>query len=133
MNGSTSFSATPATAPGPDSGAPGTGGDGRPVRFTLSGPSRPYDPVHQAIRPDLADVAEASHHFAPHYAEALMCAATEPARGHESPGDDAATRFDLAPGAGFALLDLSGGWAWGYATDGHIVGYVRRERLRIAG
>lgn len=102
------------------------------MRFTLSGPSRPYDPVHQAIRPDLADVAEASHHFAPHYAEALMCVATQEAAGHAAPDEGADHRFTLSPGARFALLDLSGEWGWGYALDGHIVGYVRRGALAPA-
>lgn len=124
MNGSTSSLAKQETAQ--------RQADDRPVRFTLDGPSRPYDPARQAIRPDLADIAEADHHFAPHYAEPVMCVANVATGLHERPSDDAPTRAELAPGAGFALLDLSGGWAWGYAVDGHLVGYVPRGRLDLA-
>ena len=124
MNGSTSSSETPANAPKP--------GDDAPVRFTLTGPSRAYDPVHQAIRRDLADVAEANHHFAPHYAEPVMCKASAVVDLRDEPSTDASVRKSLAAGEVFALLDLTGGWAWGYAIDGHVVGYVRREMLEIA-
>jgi hypothetical protein len=30
----------------------------------------------------------------------------------------------LAPGDEFAVLDVSGGWAWGYKRADHRVGYV---------
>jgi hypothetical protein len=35
----------------------------------------------------------------------------------------------LAKGTGFALLDVTGDWAWGYTIDGHRVGYVRDADL----
>jgi hypothetical protein len=124
LNGSTSSSETQAPAPKPV--------EDTPVRFTLTGPSRSYDPVHQAIRADLADVAEADHHFAPHYAEPVMCKASAAVELRERPAGDAVARASLVEGAAFALLDLTGGWAWGYAVEGHIVGYVRRELLEIA-
>ena len=88
--------------------------------------------MHQAIRADLADVAEADHHFAPHYAEPVMCTASAAVELRELPANDAAVRASLSEGEAFALLDLTGGWAWGYAVDGHVVGYVRRELLEIA-
>lgn len=113
----------PASAPRPDDA---------PVRFTLTGPSRSYDPIHQAIRADLADVAEADHHFAPHYAEPVMCKANVALELRDLPANDAAVRASLGEGGAFALLDLTGGWAWGYAVEGHIVGYVRRELLDLA-
>ena len=125
MNGLTSSSAKQANALRKQA-------DTAPVRFTLTGPSRSYDPVHQAIRPDLADVAEADHHFAPHYAEPVMCVANVAFDLRERPANDAGVRASLAVGGGFALLDLSGGWAWGYAVDGHIVGYVPRGMLDLA-
>lgn len=128
MNGSTSSSETRAPAPKPvETPAP----DVR-ARFTLTGPSRAYDPVHQAIRADLADVAEADHHFAPHYAAPVMSKASVAVELREQPSNDAAVRSTLGEGGAFALLDLTGGWAWGYAVDGHVVGYVRRELLEIA-
>ncbi len=126
MNGSTPSSARPTNAPSLAEAATA------PVRFTLTGPSRSYDPLHQAIRRDLADVAEAKHHFAPHYAEPVICVAVSQADVRAQPQGDADMLVSLASGARFALLDLTGGWAWGYAVDGHIVGYVRRELLEIA-
>jgi hypothetical protein len=125
LNGSTSSSAKRANAQQKQVEA-------APVRFTLAGPSRSYDPVHQAIRPDLADVAEADHHFAPHYAEPVMCVANVAVDVRDRPTSDAEVRASLSVGSGFALLDLSGGWAWGYALSGHIVGYVPRGMLDLA-
>lgn len=94
------------------------------IRFRLDGQSRPYDPLTQAIRPDLADIAEAENHFAPHYAEA---AATVTLR--ETPllaANDAAAEVlaTLPAHTGFALLDVTGDWGWGYTVEGHRVGYV---------
>ncbi len=125
MNGSTSSSARPENAPQGQA-------DTAPVRFTLTGPSRAYDPEHQAIRGDLADVAEANHHFAPHYAEPVLCVAVQAVEVRSLPAADSAVRTLLATDDQFALLDLSGGWAWGYAVAGHIVGYVPRGMLEIA-
>lgn len=124
MNGSTSSSARQATPARPD--------DTAPVRFTLTGPSRPYDERHQAIRADLADIAEAAHHFAPHYAAPVACIANRTVAVREGADDASTALVELQPGAGYALLDLSGGWAWGYAEAGHVVGYVRRECLDLA-
>ncbi len=88
--------------------------------------------MHQAIRADLADVAEANHHFAPHYAEPVLCVAVQPVDIRALPAADSAVHASLATDARFALLDLSGGWAWGYAVEGHIVGYVPRGMLELA-
>ena len=99
------------------------------MRLALTGPSTSYDPVHQAIRRDLADFAEAHHHFAPHYASPVMCHAVAGVTLRAKPAGDADARAELAAGASFALLDLSGGWAWGYAVEGHVVGYVPRAGL----
>ena len=35
----------------------------------------------------------------------------------------------LAPGDEFAMLDLAGGWAWGYRRADHHVGYVPESDL----
>ena len=103
----------------------------QPVRFSLAGPSRPFDPARQAIRPDLADVAEAEHHFAPHYAGAVIWQILREAPLREQAGSDAA-RGILHPGEQFALLDLTGGWAWGYRVSDHLVGYVEASALAPA-
>lgn len=122
MNASTNCSEKPTSAPKPADR----------VRFSLSGHSRPYDPARQAIRPDLADVAEAEHHFAPHYAKAADWRATAQCALRASADANAAERGQLTVGAHFALLDITGGWAWGYAVDGHVVGYVEASQLAPA-
>lgn len=99
------------------------------AQFKLAGPSRSYDPVHQAIRPDLADAAEANHHFAPHYAVPAEWTFTRDSRILANASDDAVVHATAHAGDGFSLLDLTGGWAWGYTIDGHVVGYVRAEDI----
>lgn len=109
---------------------------GRPVadasgrsRFGLTGVSRAYDPMTVAIRPDLADIAEAGRHFAPHYAAPMMrsLARAEPLRA--TADGDAEVVADMLPGEGFALLDVTGGVAWGYRLTDHKVGYCAAEAL----
>ncbi len=99
-------------------------------RFRLTGPSRPFDPTTQAIRPDLADVSEAEHHFAPHYAEAVTWVARDNASVHAAPDAASAVVDQLKAGEGFALLDLTGSWAWGRTISHHLVGYVEAARLQ---
>lgn len=94
------------------------------IRFRLSGRSRAYDPLTQAIRPDLADVAEAATHFAPHYAEPATTVTLRETPLLASNAADAEVLAILPAGTAFALLDVTGDWAWGYAVDGHRVGYV---------
>lgn len=102
------------------------------VRFSLSGHSRRFDPVHQAIRPDLADLAEAEHHFAPHYAKPADWQVTADAVLRATASAEGEERARLKSGDRFALLDITGGWAWGYAVDGHVVGYVEASQLKPA-
>jgi hypothetical protein len=35
----------------------------------------------------------------------------------------------MKPGEEFALLDVTGGWAWGYRRSDHLVGYLPAEAL----
>jgi hypothetical protein len=106
-----------------------TSRDGDIIRFRLSSPSRPYDPLVQAIRPDLADIAEAHAHFAPHYAEPAMTVTLTETCLFAANDEAAEVRATLPAGTGFALLDVTGDWAWGYVVDGHRVGYVRDADL----
>jgi hypothetical protein len=99
-------------------------GEGKIIRFRLDGHSRAYDLLTQAIRPDLADVAEAETHFAPHYAEAAATVTLRETALLANNAAGAEMRAMLPAGAAFALLDVTGDWAWGYAVDGHRVGYV---------
>jgi hypothetical protein len=98
-------------------------------RFSLAGPSLALDPRTHAYRRDIADIDLAGLLFAPHYARAVMRAAQSPAELRTAPGEDGQILTQLTAGDRFALLDVSGGWAWGYALDGHIVGYVEADRL----
>lgn len=110
-------------------GRPGVVGAGRD-RFGLTGTSQAFDPRIVAIRPDLADIAVAGQHFAPHYAAPMMTSCLLPSavlRG--SPSLDADQTSELLFGEGFALLDLTGGWAWGYCLADHYVGYLAAEAL----
>ena len=120
MNDSTSSSAKPKAAPVPAE---------QHVRFRLAGPATPFDAAHQAIRPDLADIAEAAHHFAPHYARPVTRTVTRAAPLLEAGAADAAPRGALSAGEAFALLDVTGDWAWGYRISDHLVGFVAADAL----
>ncbi len=100
-----------------------------PIRFRLTGPAAPVDSAHQAIRGDLADIAEAARHFAPHYALPVMRTVADPAALLAAPDGDAAPIVMLAAGDEFALLDETGGWAWGYRIADHRVGYLPASQL----
>ncbi len=110
-------------------GRPGTVGAGRD-RFGLTGTSQGFDPRVVAIRPDLADIAVAGTYFAPHYAAPMMRSSVLPAAAlRAAPSLDAEQTSELLFGEGFALLDLTGGWAWGYCLADHYVGYLAAEAL----
>ena len=99
--------------------------------FRLSGHSITLDPRRHAWRADLADVALAGTIFAPHYAEPLKrtCAPAYAAIYDRPDGDQSS---ELLAGEGFALLDISGGWAWGYSVHDHYVGYVKPDVLNAS-
>jgi len=46
-----------------------------------------------------------------------------------SPSDDSEALYEMIQGEEFALLDVTGGWAWGYRRRDHRVGYLRAEAL----
>ena len=97
--------------------------------FALSGPSNPPDPDYNAFRRDLADVALTGRVIASHYAEPLERAIVASAKLRSAPTEDADVVCCLEPGAPFAMLDNSLGWAWGYAGAGRRVGYVRSAAI----
>lgn len=47
----------------------------------------------------------------------------------QDPADGAKAVSELLPGEGFAVLDLTAGWAWGYCLADHRVGYVEAIEL----
>lgn len=83
-----------------------------------------------AVRPDLADVSLADRWFAPHYAEAVPRQCVADAALFDKP--DGKQISELLTGEHFMLLDQSGGWAWGWCTHDHYVGYLSADRLAPA-
>lgn len=102
----------------------------RAPRFGLIGRSPPLDPRVHAYRRDIADVALAGRVIAPHYAERVLRACGSRATMVWS---TAAAQIDavseLLPGEGFAVLEYTGRWAWGYCTADRRVGYVEAIAL----
>jgi cell wall-associated NlpC family hydrolase len=47
----------------------------------------------------------------------------------QEPADGAEAVSELLPGEGFAVLDFTAGWAWGYCLADHRVGYVEAIEL----
>lgn len=52
-----------------------------------------------------------------------------PAGVYAEPSDTAEPVSQLLPGEGFAVLDITAGWAWGYCVADHRVGYVEAIEL----
>ena len=96
--------------------------------FTLTGKTASFDPRIEAVRGDLADVALAGKLFAPHYAQAVETVCARPfAPVCNKPGGEQVS--ELLSGEAFMLLDVSGGWAWGWSALDHYVGYVEANAL----
>jgi cell wall-associated NlpC family hydrolase len=85
------------------------------------------------VRRDIADIALADRVFAPHYARPLVHGCLAPATPVRSAPNNGATAVsELLKGEGFAVVDSSGDWAWGYSLHDRYVGYVAIEALGIA-
>ena len=83
-----------------------------------------------AYRRDIADIALAGQLFAPHYARPfLRCCGSRAAFVYPVPSADGQPSSELLPGEGFAVLEISGHWAWGYCRADHYVGYVEAIAL----
>jgi cell wall-associated NlpC family hydrolase len=100
--------------------------------FRLSGSSQKFDRRTHALRADLADAALAGRLFAPHYAEpaSRVCRSDFAALFDKPMG---AQTSELLQGEVFALLDVSGGWAWGFCAHDHYVGYIKADALGLGG
>jgi hypothetical protein len=99
-------------------------------RFRLSGPSVRLDPRIHAVRRDIADICLADRVFAPHYARAQHCACAAPsALMHSAPDASSQAVSQLLRGETFAVIEATGGWAWGYSAEDRYVGYVREDGL----
>ena len=67
--------------------------------------------------------------IASHYAEPAERRLAAPAELRSGPSDDSEAVQQLEPGDSFLMLDDSVGWAWGYAGEDRIVGYVPSDSL----
>jgi cell wall-associated NlpC family hydrolase len=85
--------------------------------------------VH-AVRRDVADIALADWIFAPHYALAHPQAVSLPfATIFTAPQREAAAGSQLFFGEAFHVLDIAGGWAWGFCGHDHYVGYIAANAI----
>ena len=91
------------------------------------------DPLHHAVRGDLADVRLADRVFAPHYAAPLDCHVGRPVALLAARDEASAVLAQLAKGDAFEVLELAGTKAWGIAPARGLVGYVDRDALGRAG
>lgn len=124
-NAISSRSPLPADPPGSDRSSSSTA-----ERFSLNGPSLVLDERVHAYRRDIADIALAGQLFAPHYARPMMrSCGMRAAFMRYKPAPDAVIGSELLPGEAFAILEISGGWAWGYSRHDHYVGYVEAIAL----
>ena len=87
------------------------------------------DPRIHAYRHDLADVALAGQLFAPHYARPVTRRSRADVPVFDEPAEQDTALFELATGEEFAVLDVTGNWAWGYRRSDHLVGYVPASAL----
>jgi hypothetical protein len=101
--------------------------------FTLSGPSIELDARTLAVRGDLADIALAGKLFVPHYAQPMAMTCTDDATTiFATPDRESATVGGLERDTTFMVVDMAGGWAWGFRASDHIVGYVDMASLAQA-
>lgn len=94
------------------------------------GPLEPLDPRLAAWRPGLADIALADRIAASNYAAPVrMQLGLLSAPVLAAPAPAATMVSELLHGEGFAVLDRANGWAWGYSSADHYVGYVAADAL----
>ena len=66
--------------------------------------------------------------IASHYAEPLLRRLSTGAALYVAPGQDSQKIAQLGAGDEIRVLDVRGGWAWGYGPDGR-VGYVAEAAI----
>lgn len=94
-------------------------------QLQLSGPSKCLDAANWPVRGDLAHVRLAGICFVPHYAVPMPhTVAASGSTLRQAGREDAAAIVQVSGGAGFNVLDMSGGWAWGQLGDDGLVGYL---------
>lgn len=101
--------------------------------FALTGRSIPIDPVHNAVRPDLADIRLAEHVFAPHYAAPMPSTVTHATALHLTADASSEVLAQLGEGEVFEVLEVLRHVTWGVSPTRRLAGYVARSALeRIA-
>lgn len=90
------------------------------------------DPLHNAVRRDVADIRLAERVFAPHYAAPMPRRVVVEAALLATGDDGAAVLTMVRPGEIFEVLDLAGGKAWGIAVAQNVVGYLDDAALEAA-
>lgn len=99
-------------------------------QFRLRGPQQVSDSRITPLRGDLADIVLAGKYFAPHYAKAKMATCKAPSSVMTNAAHDTAVS-QLLYGEYFAVLDVAGGYAWGYSAHDAYVGYVAFDDLAM--
>ena len=96
--------------------------------YALSGPCGRVDPLTMPVRGDLAHIRMAGKVFVPHYIVPMprRVVAGGGALRQAAKGEVIAT---LAGGTAFAVLDISGGFAWGECGEGGAIGYISLDEL----
>ena len=97
--------------------------------FRLDGPTKRLDKRVHAFRSDIADVELAGLLFAPHYAAPMARSAISSTMIRSAPDAGSQASSQLLAGEDFAVVDMSGGWAWGFSRHDHYVGYVAADML----
>ena len=99
-------------------------------QLTLSGPAEQLDAAHWPVRGDLAHIRLAGRCFVPHYAVPMPHVVKAPGATLRKLGQaQADVLAELRGGAGFDVLDMSGGWCWGQVAEDGYVGYVAHDLL----
>ncbi|WP_295632040.1 SH3 domain-containing protein [Novosphingobium sp.] len=99
--------------------------------FSLTGPSPVLAAGHVAVRGDLAHIAMAGKWFVPHYAVPMPHVVRAGGASLLMAASGAEVLENLAAGAQFDVLEVSGGWCWGQAGEGGFVGYVAADKLEV--
>lgn len=99
-------------------------------QFRLSGPQHISDSRITPIRGDLADISLAGQFFAPHYAQSKIAHCIAPSAIVTNAAHDRAVS-EIIYGEKFAVLDVSGGYAWGYSVHDGYVGYVACDAIAM--
>ena len=103
------------------------------LKYAVSRPAEPVDPLHRPVRGDLAHIRCAGHVFVPHYAVPMPHVVLAGGAALRKAGRlDAEVLTELAEGAVFNVLDMAGEWAWGQQGEVGFVGYVPLSALVAA-